>query len=236
MVKHGLSVFTFYTIYKFFTERSTYMPDEQNELAKVEIKQTTGVAGFMSRITDDDTILGSVCKNVILPRLVDTAYEGAVAALKKFFWGEDTKWSRGGGQSSRSNSIIIGSNHTAYNQMSNRSGPEPSRTESPLSNAITGAGRRKANAYSIRIKDDPSNGIDAWEKGRTIEDALVEKFKISGLISVQDLYMAAGVPDIPSTALDWGWDSIAELRRFRDLDDDRYVVVQLPKPKDITKL
>ena len=137
------------------------MADEQkpNEIIKVEQEHGTGIAGLLGHLTDENTILGSVCKNVIIPRLVDTAYEGAVAGLKKFFWGEDTKWSRGGG-SSKSSSIIIGGS-TPYHQMSsNRSGPEPSRTESRLTDAMANAGRRKANAYRVTIKDDPQKGVD----------------------------------------------------------------------------
>lgn len=212
------------------------MADEEKDLIKIETKQPNSLLGFFSRLTDDSTIIGSVCKNVVIPRLVDTAYEAGVAGLKKLFWGEDTKWSRGGSQTKSSSSIIIGGGHTAYNQMSNRNGPEPSRTESNISNAFASAARKKANAYLVRIADDPSKGIDAWEKGREIEEQLVDKFEASGLISVQDLYVAAGVSDIPSSALNWGWDSIRELKRYRDLDDDRVVVIQLPKPKDITML
>lgn len=212
------------------------MADEEKDLIKIETKQPNSLLGFFSRLTDDSTIIGSVCKNVVIPRLVDTAYEAGVAGLKKLFWGEDTKWSRGGSQTKSSSSIIIGGGHTAYNQMSNRNGPEPTRTESNISNAFASAARKKANAYLIRITDDPSKGIDAWEKGREIEEQLVDKFEASGLISVQDLYVAAGVSDIPSSALNWGWDSIRELKRYRDLDDDRVVIIQLPKPKDITML
>lgn len=212
------------------------MADEEKDLIKIETKQPNSLLGFFSRLTDDSTIIGSVCKNVVIPRLVDTAYEAGVAGLKKLFWDEDTKWSRGGSQTKSSSSIIIGGGHTAYNQMSNRNGPEPTRTESNISNAFASAARKKANAYLIRITDDPSKGIDAWEKGREIEEQLVDKFEASGLISVQDLYVAAGVSDIPSSALNWGWDSIRELKRYRDLDDDRVVIIQLPKPKDITML
>lgn len=213
--------------------------DEQpKELAKIEVIRKGGVAGIFGKMTDDSTILGSVCKNVLLPRLVDTAYEASVAALKKVFWGEDTKWSRGGNASSRSGSVIIGSGHTAYNQMSNRNGPEPSRNESPLMNQMSNGFGRKANIYMMRIKKDPANGIvDPWEAATDVVEALVDKFKqADGLLSVQDFYVAGGVKGIPATALDYGWTSIKELKQYYDLDDPDTVIISLPKPIDISKM
>lgn len=213
------------------------MSDEQkpNEIIKVERKYSGGVLGLLSKLTDEDTIMGSVCRNVIIPRVVDTAYEGAVAALKKFFWDEDVKWSRGSG-TKNSSSIIIGG-HTAYNQMSsNRSGPEPSKTESRITEAIANAGRKKANSYCVQIKDDPQRGVVAWDRARDIKETLEQKMDMSGgLISVNDLYVAAGVADIPATSLDWGWEN-PQIKIYHDLDDDKIVIVELPRPIDIRRM
>lgn len=212
------------------------MADEQkpNELIKIEQDLGGGISGFFARFTDDSTIIGSVCKNVVIPRLVDTAYEGLVAGLKKFFWGEDVKWSRGGG-GSKNSSIIIG-NHTPYNQMSaNRSGPEPSKSESRIGEAISSIGKRKADAYRVKIVDDPSTGKSAWDIAQDIKESLEHRMDVSdGLISVADLYTVSGYP-APATSLDWGWQD-AIIKIYHDLDDDKIVVVELPKPIDISKL
>lgn len=213
------------------------MADDQkpNELIKIEQKRGRGLIGILGSLTDETTLFGSVCKNVIIPRLVDTAYEGGVAALKKFFWDEDVKWSRGGGGSKGSNIIIGG--HTAYERMSsNRSGPEPSVAESRITDAISAVGRRKANVYRVTIKDDPANGVNAWSKAEDIKTALEEKMDMSdGLISVNDLYVASGQVDIPSSSLNWGWEN-PKIKIYHDLDDDRVVIVELPRPIDIKNL
>lgn len=200
---------------------------------KMEIQQkSTSALSFVDKCMDENTIIGSVCKNVIFPRLVETAYEGALAGLKKLFWGEDTKYTRGG--SSSRGGITIGGNHTQYN----------TTTSSNSYTSVDGSGggilknsadkyRGRSNVYKLRISNELG---DAWEQSVRIEDVLSDKLQASGLISVADLYDAAHAGSPPSTANNWGWDSLAKVRRYWDIDDPNIVVFELPKPKDIRML
>lgn len=218
--------------------------ETNDQKPNVKIEQGRGsLLNFFRRLFDDSTIIGSINKNVVVPKLIDTAYDASIAAAKKVFYGEDTKWSRGSSNQTKTGAIVI-NGHTQYNAISQSSAirnDTPSRVETKLANAISNSAPiRKGNVYTVRIRNGA--GVDAWKQSEQIIDILLEKCRQSdGLASVQDLFLACGQTNIPSTSVNYGWIDKTLLKpgsinRHWDLNDDDCVVIELPAPIDISKM
>lgn len=165
---------------------------------------------------DDSTFIGGIVNHVVLPKLVDLAFNTGVAVLEKACYGKI-----GATRHSKTNYNSLYS-MTDYNRI----GSGTTTTPLPGSSLYGTADRHRAKMTGRKWYCENIDQMD------NVMSEMQIRLDAGGKLSVADMCDIFDVSNPASTTNNFGWVTLEGVQTYRDLDTQQWVI-ELPKPRDI---